>query len=497
MTGTVMSTPLTITQTTMTPELFFQQLPYVLPELSLAIGALVIVLVGAFVGDKGARLVTWLCVATILAAGSMAVLHAPAEQVIVFSGSYAADAFSAYAKMIIALTAASALLLSIDFLAEKKLDKPEFPVLALLATLGMFIMVSAHDLIALYVGVEMQSLCLYVLAAYARDDAKSSEAGLKYFVLGALSSGLLLYGCSLVYGFTGSVRFDVIASQVQDHRSIGVIFGLVFILCGLAFKMSAAPFHMWTPDVYEGSPTAATAFFASAPKVAAAVLFARVCFEAFGPLQKDWQSIVIIMAILSMGIGALFALQQTNIKRLLAYSSIANMGYALVAIACGPIYGPKALLVFISIYAITSVGLFGVVLSMRTTDGQRPETIEALSGLSRSNPLLAAALTMLLFSVMGIPPLAGFWGKWEIFLATTATGLIPLLACLVAASVVSAFYYLRILKTVWFDAPRMAMMPVGASTTLTLTGATFVLAALTVVIGFIGSAAGWAGAGFH
>lgn len=482
---------------TMTAELFFQQVPYILPEITLAVGALIITLIGAFLGGKGSRLVTWLCVATIVAAGSMAVLHMPAEQVVVFSGSYAADGFSAYAKLIIALTAGSALLLSIDFLAEKKLDKPEFPVLALLATLGMFIMVSAHDLIALYVGVEMQSLALYVLAAYARDDAKSSEAGLKYFVLGALSSGLLLYGCSLVYGFTGSVNFDVIAAQVSDERSIGVVFGLVFILCGLAFKMSAAPFHMWTPDVYEGSPTVSTAFFASAPKVAASVLFARVCFEAFGPLQKDWLGIVMIMAVLSMAIGALFALQQTNIKRLLAYSSIANMGYALVAIACGPEFGPKALLVFVSIYAITSVGLFGVVLSLRNAEGERVETISALSGLSRSNPLLASALTMLLFSVMGIPPLAGFFGKWEVILATSASGLLPLAIVLILASVVSAFYYLRIIKTVWFDEPRIAMVPVGASTTLTLTGATFVLAALTLVIGLVGSAASIAGAGFH
>jgi NADH-quinone oxidoreductase subunit N len=346
-------------------------------------------------------------------------------------------------------------------------------------------------------GVEMQSLCLYVLAAYARDDAKSSEAGLKYFVLGALSSGLLLYGCSLVYGFTGSVKFDVIAAQVSDNRSIGVVFGLVFALCGLAFKMSAAPFHMWTPDVYEGSPTVSTAFFASAPKVAAAVLFARVCFEAFGPLAHDWGQIVAIMAVLSMFIGALFALQQTNLKRLLAYSSIANMGYALVAIAAGPVYGPKALLVFVSIYAITSVGMFGVVLSMRDTDGKRVETIDALSGLSQSNPLLASAMTMMLFSIMGIPPLAGFFGKWEVIQAASAGGVMYLAICLILASVISAFYYLRIIKTIWFDAPRVGMMATGGATTLTLTGATCVLAALTFLIGFVAAAAKIAGAGFQ
>jgi NADH-quinone oxidoreductase subunit N len=314
--------------------------------------------------------------------------------------------------------------------------------------------------------------------------------------LGALSSGLLLYGCSLVYGFTGSVRFDVIAQQVEANRSVGVVFGLVFILCGLAFKMSAAPFHMWTPDVYEGAPTVSTAFFASAPKVAAAVLFARVCFEAFGPLSRDWSQIVAIMAILSMFVGAIFALQQTNIKRLLAYSSIANMGYALVAIAAGPEFGPKALLVFVSIYAITSVGMFGVVLSMRDKNGERVETIEALSGMSQTNPLLAIAMTMMLFSVMGIPPLAGFFGKWEIILAANAGGVMYLAICLILASVISAFYYLRIIKTVWFDQPRVGMMATGSATAMTLTGATIMLAALTLIIGLVGSAASIAGSGF-
>jgi NADH-quinone oxidoreductase subunit N len=480
----------------MTSDLLFSQIPYAWPEVILAGGALAIVLIGAFLGDKQARTVTWLCVLTLVVAGLFGVLYAPDSQVIIFSGSYAADKFGAYAKLIIALTAGASLLLSIDYLAEKKLERPEFPILALLATLGMFIMVSAHDLIALYIGVEMQSLCLYVLAAYARDDAKSSEAGLKYFVLGALSSGLLLYGCSLVYGFTGSVKFDVIASQIEANRSVGVMFGMVFVLCGLAFKMSAAPFHMWTPDVYEGSPTVSTAFFAAAPKVAASVLFARVCFEAFGPMAKDWAQIVAIMAVLSMFIGAIFALQQTNIKRLLAYSSIANMGYALVAIASGPVFGPKALLVFISIYAITSVGMFGVVLSMRDKNGDRVETVDALSGMSQTNPMLAAAMTMMLFSVMGIPPLAGFFGKWEVIQAASASGVMYLAICLILASVISAFYYLRIIKTIWFDAPRMGMMATGPSTAITLTGATVLLAALTLIIGLVGSAATMAGAGF-
>jgi NADH-quinone oxidoreductase subunit N len=407
-----------------------------------------------------------------------------------------ADEFAAYAKFIISMTAAAALLLSVDFLAEKRIERPEYPILALIAVLGMYMMVSAHDLISLYIGVELQSLCLYVMAAYARDDAKSSEAGLKYFVLGALSSGLLLYGCSLVYGFTGSVDFAAIARVVEQERSVGVVFGIVFVLAGLAFKMSAAPFHVWTPDVYEGAPTPATAFFASAPKVAAAVLFARICYDAFGPLIADWQQIVVIMAVLSMFIGAIFALQQTNIKRLLAYSSIANMGYALVAVAAGPEYGPKALLVFISIYAITSVGLFGVVLSIRDADGSRPETIAAMSGLSRTNPAVALALTVLMFSVMGLPPLAGFWGKWEIISAANAGGLMWLAICLILASVISAFYYLRIMKTVWFDEPQGNLVPAGPATAITLTGATTLVAALTLIIGMVGAASGIAGAVF-
>jgi NADH-quinone oxidoreductase subunit N len=485
------------TSATMTPELLFSQLPFALPELVLAGGALAIVLIGAFLGDKQARFITYLCVATLISAGALAITNAPDAPVVIFSGSYVADTFGAYAKMIIALTAIASLLLSVDYLAEKKLERPEFPILALLSALGMFIMVSSHDMIALYIGVEMQSLCLYVLAAYARDDAKSSEAGLKYFVLGALSSGLLLYGCSLIYGFTGSVKFDVIASQVADERSIGIVFGMVFVLCGLAFKMSAAPFHMWTPDVYEGAPTVSTAFFAAAPKVAAAILFGRVCFEAFGPLIRDWSQIVAIMAVMSMFVGAVFALQQTNIKRLLAYSSIANMGYALVAIASGPIYGPKALLVFISIYAITSVGMFGVVLSMRNRDGERVETIEALSGLSQTNPLLATAMTMMLFSVMGIPPLAGFFGKWEVIQAASASGMLYLAICLILASVISAFYYLRMIKSIWFDQPQIGMMMSGGTTAVTLTGATVLLAALTLVIGLVGSAATLAGAAFQ
>ena len=479
----------------MTPELLFSHLALIQPELLLAVGAMAVLMVGAFGGDRSFRLITWLSVAILIAAGALAVITLPARPEVIFGGSYAVDAFGAYAKLVMAFTAASALLLAVDWLEERRIDRPEYPVLAVLAVLGMFVMVSANDLIALYMGVELQSLALYVLAAYARDDAKSSEAGLKYFVLGALSSGLLLYGCSLVYGFTGSVKFEVIAQAVSGgERNIGAVFGLVFILCGLAFKMSAAPFHMWTPDVYEGSPTPSTAFFATAPKVAAAVLFARVCFEAFGPLQAQWAQVVAIMAIASMAVGALFALQQTNIKRLLAYSSIANMGYALVAIAAGPEAGSRALLVFVAIYAVTSLGLFGIVLSMRGASGQALEKVSDMAGLSRTRPVLALALTVLVFSVMGIPPLAGFFGKWEVFGAAVRGDVLHLALVLVVASVISAFYYLRILKTVWFDAPELDVIGARPATAITLTGTTLVLAAITPLVGLIGGAAAVAAA---
>jgi NADH-quinone oxidoreductase subunit N len=483
---------------TMTPELLAQQVPFIVPELILALGAMAIVIAGAFLGRRASRGLTWASVLVLVAAGITAVLSMPASPQVIFNGGYVADMFGAYAKLVVGCTAAAALLLAVDYLEERQIDRPEYPVLAVLAALGMFIMVSANDLISLYMGLELQSLALYVLAAYARDDAKSSEAGLKYFVLGALSSGLLLYGASLVYGFTGSVRFaDIAASPAVANGHIGVVFGMVFILCGLAFKISAAPFHMWTPDVYEGSPTPSTAFFATAPKVAAAVLFARVCYDAFGPLLEDWRQIVMIMAVLSMGVGALFALQQSNIKRLLAYSSIANMGYALVAIAAGPEFGPKALLVFVSIYAVTSLGLFGIVLSMRDGQGNALEKISDLAGLSRSKPLLALALTVLVFSVMGIPPLAGFFGKFEVVSAAVAGGVLPLAVVLVLASVISAFYYLRIMKTVWFDAPQADVAAAGASTTITLTGMTLVLAALTPFVGLVAAAATVAGGVFR
>lgn len=462
------------------------------PEIILAIGAMVSVLVGAFLGKKSYRFVTYLSVAVLLLSGWAALYFRPATDMIAFNGSLSIDSFGAFAKFILALTSSAAILLSIDYLDSKKIEKPEYPVLAVLAVLGMYIMVSAHDLLALYMGVELQSLALYVLAAYARNDQKSSEAGLKYFVLGALSSGILLYGSSMVYGFSGTINFGKLNELVATSLNIGIIFGMVFVLCGVAFKMSVAPFHMWTPDVYEGSPTPSTAFFASAPKMAAAVLFARVCFDGFGSIIEQWQDIVIIMAILSMLFGAFFALRQNNLKRLLAYSSIANMGYAAAAIAAGPKFGQEALLVFISIYAITSVGIFGVLLNLVDKNGKYLENLSDISGLSKQKPFIAISLTLLIFSVSGIPPLAGFFGKLQVLVALVNSNLVPVAVVLVIASVISAFYYLRIIKTVWFDAPTKEIVGGRPTTQILLSGTLFAIAALTPFIGLLYTAAAFA-----
>lgn len=463
-------------------------LKLIIPELTLAIGAMVAIMIGAFGGKKSYRFVNYFAVFAIVASGFAAILHAPPEGAIIFNGSLAIDRFATFAKWAIAITASAAILMSIDYLEEREIAKPEYPVLGMLAVLGMYVMVSAHDLLAVYMGVELQSLALYVLAAYARDSQKSSEAGLKYFVLGALSSGILLYGMSLVYGFSGTINFTKLA-QLSGQTNIGVIFGMVFVISGIAFKMSAAPFHMWTPDVYEGSPTPSTAFFATAPKMAAAVLLARVCFDAFGDAISKWRDIIAIMAVLSMFVGAFFALQQTNIKRLLAYSSIANMGYALLAIAAGPKFGPGALLMFLAIYTLTGVGLFGVVMSLRSKEGRKIEAIPSIAGLSKAHPLLATGLTILLFSVMGIPPLAGFMGKWEILKSVWLGGVWPLAIALVFASVISAFYYLRIIRTVWFDEPKMELVGGLATTKISVIGTIFLLAALTPLIGLLYNAA--------
>jgi NADH-quinone oxidoreductase subunit N len=343
--------------------------------------------------------------------------------------------------------------MSIDYLKEERLLKFEFPVLVLFATIGMMMMVSANDLISLYLGIEMQSLSLYVVAALRSDSVKSSEAGLKYFVLGALSSGLLLYGASLIYGFTGSTTFPQIAAVLQDTgTNIGFIFGLVFVVAGLAFKVSAVPFHMWTPDVYEGAPTPVTAFFAAAPKVAAMALFVRVTLGAFPAITSDWQQIIIFISIASMALGAFAAIGQSNIKRLMAYSSIGHMGYALVGLAAGSEDGARGVIIYLAIYLVMTLGTFACILSMRRGESM-VEDISELAGLSQNNLPMAFVLAMLLFSLAGIPPLAGFFAKFYVFLAAIQAGLYPLAVIGVLASVVGAYYYLNIVKVMFMDEP--------------------------------------------
>ncbi|HTK35158.1 MAG TPA: NADH-quinone oxidoreductase subunit NuoN [Caulobacteraceae bacterium] len=418
-----------------------------LPELVLAIGALVLLVVGAFRGDRSTSLVST-GAGLVLAAAAAAACWGPMGAA--FSGGFVADQASAFAKVAIYLMSAIAILLGDRWLHRLNGARFEYPVLILLAALGMGVMASAGDLISLYLGVELMSLATYVLAAFRRDDARSSEAGLKYFVLGALSSGLLLYGASLIYGFAGSVRFPEIAHAVAAGAGTGVIFGVVFLICGLAFKVAAAPFHMWTPDVYEGAPTPVVAFLAAAPKLAAMVLFTRAMLQGFPGATHQWAQVVLAVAVISMAVGALAGLVQKNLKRLLAYSSIANIGYALMALATGTEQGVQALLVFMVLYMIDVTGFFACLLALNRK-GEPMETLPSLAGLAKERPGLALCLTGLSFSTMGIPPFSGFWGKFYVFKAAIAAGLWPVAVFGLVTSVVAAFYYLRMVKTMWFD----------------------------------------------
>ncbi|EPR16456.1 NADH:ubiquinone oxidoreductase subunit N [Sphingobium indicum IP26] len=424
----------------------------VLPELILTAGGLVLMLVAAYGGDATARVVNWLSVLTLAIAGlalSTSLAHGPDA----FDGLVRADAFSVFAKALIYGAAAAAILLAPRYFSVGGAPRPEYPVLILFSSIGMGMMVSAGDLLTLYVGLEMQSLAAYVLASFMRQDERSSEAGLKYFVLGSLASGILLYGSALLYGFTGSTGFDGIAVALADGVSKGELFGLVFVLAGLAFKISAVPFHMWTPDVYEGAPTPVTTFFASAPKVAAIGLTVRVAIEALGPAGLDWQQVVIFVALASILFGAVAAIGQTNIKRLMAYSSINNVGFALIGLACGTPAGAAATMSYMAIYVVMTIGGFACILQMRDAQGRPVETIASLAGLSRSRKGLAAALAIFMFSMAGIPPLFGFWAKFLVFDAAVAAGLTALAAFGIAMSVIGAFYYLKIIKTMYFDEP--------------------------------------------
>ena len=431
-----------------------------LPELILAIGAMALLMLGVFTRRERGELVLWLAV-LLLAVAGLFVANGSGTAML-FGDSFIVDPFARMLKLLTLVGAAVALLMSVDYWRGRGGVKFEFPVLVLFAATGMLMMISANDLIALYVGLELQSLALYVVATFERDSARSAEAGLKYFVLGALSSGMLLYGASLVYGFTGSTDFATIAAAVQPSgANLGLIFGLVFLMAGFAFKISAVPFHMWTPDVYEGAPTPVTAFFAAAPKLAAMALTVRVLITAFPAVTLQWQQIVVFLAIASMALGSFAAIGQTNIKRLMAYSSIGHMGYALVGLAAGSAEGVAGVIIYLAIYLAMTLGTFACILAMRR-EGRLVEDIDSLSGLSRTNPLMAFMLAMLLFSLAGIPPLAGFFAKFYVFLAAIQAGLYALAVIGVLLSVVGAYYYLRIVKIMYFDAPAERFEPMQA-----------------------------------
>lgn len=431
------------------------QLGVVLPELILALGAMALLMLGAFRGPGTTGLVTALAACLLVIVGVL-VLRQPVGQA--FGGSFVADDYARYLKVLALIGSVAALIMSREFLSKPDSRIFEYPILVLLSTLGMMVLISAGDLIMLYLGLELMSLALYVVAASHRDNAKSTEAGLKYFVLGALSSGMLLYGASLIYGFTGTVNFAGIAAA-SKAGGVGVVFGIVFLFAGLCFKVSAVPFHMWTPDVYEGAPTPVTAFFASAPKVAALAVFTRVALTAFPGIAPQWQQIVVFVSIASMALGSFAAIGQTNIKRLMAYSSIGHMGFALVGLAAGTPEGAQGVLMYIAIYVAMTLGSFAVIMSIKR-GGQSFEKISDFSGLSRTNPLLAFFFMMLLFSLAGIPPLAGFFAKWYVFVAAMRAGLFTLSVIGVLTSVVGAYYYLRIVKTMYFDEPLTKLDPV-------------------------------------
>ncbi|MCC8963487.1 NADH-quinone oxidoreductase subunit NuoN [Bradyrhizobium sp. Pear76] len=433
------------------------QLQPVLPELVLAVGAMVLLMIGAYRGQGTTRLITTLAVCLLVLTGVLE-LWLPAGKLVTFGGSFIVDDFARFLKVLALIASAATLILSTEYLSQPSTRNFEFSILVLLSTLGMMVLISAGDLISLYLGLELMGLALYVVAASQRDNAKSSEAGLKYFVLGALSSGMLLYGASLIYGFTGTVSFAGIAAAATTG-SIGIVFGLVFLLAGLCFKVSAVPFHMWTPDVYEGAPTPVTAFFASAPKVAALAVFTRATLTAFPGIVTQWQQILVFVAIASMALGSFAAIGQSNIKRLMAYSSIGHMGFALVGLAAGTVEGAQGVLVYIAIYVAMTLGTFSIILAMKR-NGQAVEQISDFAGLSRTNPLLAFTFAMLLFSLAGVPPLAGFFGKWYVFVAAIKANLFTLAVIGVLTSVVGAFYYLSIVKVMYFDQPLTKLDPV-------------------------------------
>lgn len=454
-----------------------------LPEIFLAVCGMVLMMVGVFISEKRAyRTVATFSIIALVVAMLMVVFQG-SDRTLAFNGMFIVDGFAAYMKVLVLVGSAVTLIMSDRFLRKEGMDRFEYPVLIVFASLGMMMMISANDLISLYLGLELQSLSLYVIAAFQRDSTRSTEAGLKYFVLGALSSGLLLYGCSMIYGFAGTTDFTLIAKLLSGggEPAIGLIVGLVFLISGLAFKVSAVPFHMWTPDVYEGAPTPVTAFFSVAPKIAAIALLLRVMVGPFDAMLDEWRQIIVFVSILSMILGALAAINQTNIKRLMAYSSIGHVGYALIGLAAGGRDGITAVLVYMTIYLVMTMGTFACILSMRQK-GEMVETIDSLAGLGKSNPPMALAFMIFMFSMAGIPPLAGFFGKLYIFMAAIQAGLVALAIIGVVTSVFGAFYYVRIVKVMYFDdAAEPLERPIGKGV-----GAVLAVTAVITVLFFIG-----------
>jgi NADH-quinone oxidoreductase subunit N len=431
----------------------------ILPEVILGLAAIALMMVAAF-ARRGSSLTHWLAIAALVGA-CFALIGAPQESGRVFDGMFAADGFAAFGKVIIFLSAAVAIVMAHGWFDREFEHSGEYPVLIVLSAIGASVMVSATDLMLLYIGLELQSLSAYVLASYRRHDARSAEAGLKYFVLGGLASGILLYGISLLYGFTGTTYFTGIsAAFAGGELGVGLIAGLAFTLAGIAFKIAAVPFHMWTPDVYEGAPTPVTAFFASGPKIAAVLLGTRVCLDALAPATDQWRQIVIFAALASIILGAVAAYGQTNIKRLLAYSSINNVGFALVGLAAGGQGGAQSVLFYSAVYVVMTLGAFLCVLRMRDAEGRPLESMASLGGLSQTRPLLALALAMFMFSLAGIPPLFGFWPKLMVFNAAVDAGLLPLAIAAAVLTVIGAYYYLKVVKIMYFDDPGPAFAAV-------------------------------------
>ncbi|HEY5208864.1 MAG TPA: NADH-quinone oxidoreductase subunit NuoN [Stellaceae bacterium] len=425
-----------------------------LPEIFLAVSAMALLLLGVFQGEaRAAKEVSWLAVIVCIVAIFMVGAQSGVRHV-TFAGLFVTDGYAIFAKILVLVGSAFSIVLSIRYNEREHIARFEFPVLILLTTTGMLMMISANDLLALYVGLELQSLALYIVASFDRDSLRSSEAGLKYFVLGALASGLMLFGISMIYGFTGSTNFDMLALHLNGHgaANIGLVIGMVFLIVGLAFKVSAVPFHMWTPDVYEGAPTPVTAFFSMAPKIAAMALFVRVMVGPFHGMLFEWRQVIWAISVASMVLGALAAINQRNIKRLMAYSSIGHVGYALIGLAAGNAIGVRGILIYLTIYLFMNLGTFAVILSMRR-QGKLVEGIDDLAGLSRTQPAMALALGIFMFSLAGIPPLAGFFAKLYIFMAAIDSGLNVLAVIGVVTSVIGAYYYVRIVKVMYFDEP--------------------------------------------